>query len=127
MKYLPIIFLALILGCGPKNDNTTIRVYSVHLNITTIVSINCNNFLDSFDNAELKIDDLKKQSTIDEFQKELKTLEQDNDKRDPDTRAIIIVKNEITTDTLCADRFTIKYRDKFYVMTDDLLKIIWGE
>jgi adenosyl cobinamide kinase/adenosyl cobinamide phosphate guanylyltransferase len=127
MKYSLIVFLAIFLSCGQKDNKTTIRIYSVDINITTIVSINCNNFLDSFDNAELKIDDFKERSTIDDFQRELRTLERDNEKRDPDTRAIVIVKNEIATDTLCADRFTVKYRDKFYVMTDDLSKIIWRE
>ena len=126
MKYSILFFLTFILGCIQKEDKTTIKIISVDVGITTIISIKCNDFLDSFDSSEFKIKHLDK-STIDDVREELEGLKQEEDKRDSDTRAIIIVKDGIAIDTLCADRFTIKYRDKFYSMTDNLLKIIWTE
>ena len=127
MKYLLIILLTISLSCRQKQNETTVRIYSVDVDIETIFSIKCNDFLDTFDSTELKTKDVIEKSTVDDFQVKLKTLQLDSGKRDPDTRAIIILKNEVTTDTLCADRFTIKYRDKYYTMTVDLLKIIWSE
>ncbi len=97
------------------------------MNIETFISIQCSEFLNSFDSTEVKINDLIEKRTVDDFLQQLDNLGPDNDKRDPDTRALIIMRTKTTTDTICADRFSLKYKGKHYLMSDKLRKEIWAE
>jgi hypothetical protein len=129
MKSTLLICLTILIGCQAKKEKVedrTIEIYSVDMDIETIISIKCTKFMDSFDSAEFKIKYLNDDETVDNFLAQLGKLELDSsDRGDPDTRAKIIVK--ITSDTICADRFSLKYRDKYYLMSDELRRSIWTD
>lgn len=130
MKKILLICLTILAGCQTKNEKaseSTIEIYSVDMNIETIISIECTEFMDSFESTELKVELINEKQSVDRFLGHLDKLVLGNDRRDPDTRAKIIIKDKVNVDTICADRFSLKYRNRYYFMSDDLRKSIWTE
>jgi hypothetical protein len=109
------------------NKESTIKIRSVDMGISTIMSVTCENFESFFDSSQVRTKKVDQTESVKSFLSQLSQLELDNDKRDPDTRAIIIIRNATNIDTICADRFSLKYQDKYYIMSNDLRRDIWAD
>jgi len=129
-KKLLLICLTILFNCQTKKDKSDdpiITIYSVDKDIETIISIQCSEFLNQFDGTEFKTKKLTEKRTVDYFLHQLEDLGLASDKRDPDTRGMILIKTKTATDTICADKFSLRYRNKYYLMSDKLRKEIWTE
>lgn len=120
-----VIVLLMFANCQ-TNKESIIEIRSVDMDISTVISIRCEEFEDSFKNTEVRLKNINHKDSVHRFLEQISQLKPDNDKRNPDTRAKIVIKNPFKTDTICADRFSLKYLDNYYVMSDELRKDIWS-
>ena len=122
MKKLVAAIIFLLVSCHPKVK--VIEISRVDLDIETIVNIRCADFDQQF-GEDMTKKELNSRNDIDNFIALLSRLKKDHTGRNVDTRAKILIKCESFTDTICADRFELMYKQNAFDMSDELRSFLW--
>ena len=98
MKCYLLFILIILVSCQTNKESTDVEISSVDMDISTVFSIKCDEFNKHFDSTEVRTRHVNQTDSVKSLLLQLSQLELDNDKRDPDTRARIIIRNATTID-----------------------------
>jgi len=119
------ILLIICLGCQSKQDILSIEISSVSKHIETFAAVDCGEFNDYFKDEILK-QKFDEKILIDRFMNMLNKLEKDTTGRIPDPRSQVLIKYRSMTDTICADQFSLKYKNAFLNMSVEMDSVLWN-
>lgn len=123
MKSIYLIIMLCISLSSPQVKIRKIEIHKVSFNISTMISVTCDRFDNSFDG--IKKFTIADKHSISKFAKYLKKMEHDPENYKPDVRAkVSIYYEDGKIETLCMSRLGILYNGQSYLMNKDFRDFI---
>ena len=122
-NFLVLLFIG-ILSCGQAPRITHIVVKKVDFDITSIISIGCDNFESAFD-KQIDVVTINSKEELKQFQNFLTSIKSDSENYIPDVRAkLLIFYSDGSIDTLCLSDLGMTFNGKSLLVDQDIKQFV---